>query len=74
MCVCVCVFAVLPDNGGHDLCSKEDTEWGGGLRGEQSQNWENCDSCLTEVWWKKGGEKKEILSGQQPAANSTGRL
>lgn len=29
---------VLPDDGGHDLCSEEDAEGGGGLGGEETQH------------------------------------
>lgn len=48
---------VLPDNGGHDLCSEEDAEGSGGLGGEETQHWENCDGRLTEIW--RGGEREE---------------
>lgn len=40
---------MLPDNGGHDLCSEEDAEGGGGLGGEETQHRENCDGRLTEI-------------------------
>lgn len=35
--ISVCVGA-LPDDGGHDLCSEQDAEGGGGLGGEKTQH------------------------------------
>lgn len=43
------VFVLLPDNGGHDLCGKEDAEGGSGLGGEETQHREHCDGRLTEI-------------------------